>query len=177
MSLIFRPNQSEEYYRKLLLLDKIKKHVNIQEKSYIFNQKMCWDILLKDDDVSYLACTYADRLQKRIPELEKYILQSTRMIYLYAFGVIEGRWFEAEDHFIKNAKVLDILEYNLYIMRKRWPEVEKYYLKSPRILLSYVINIIEDRFVEGEEVLLNSSCRMQYLNFLRQIGKLNELDI
>lgn len=94
--MIIKFDEPEEYYRKLLLLNKIKPCLSHLDKQYIFNKGFCWDVFFKDKFISHLCYGYAIAYDKRIPEGESYILESAELSYMYARNIIKGRWAEAE---------------------------------------------------------------------------------
>lgn len=90
-------NQSPEYYKKLLLLDKIKQNMLLREKQYIFNQGYCWNILFNDKDATTLCYEYSSFIGKRFPEGEKYILKNLNIaLNYYHKNLSHKRWPELE---------------------------------------------------------------------------------
>lgn len=76
------------------------------------------------------AYQYALNKRKRVPDVEKYILevQDAKVAYMYARNVIEGRWPEAEP-FIK-LDPMRAYHYANSVIQGRWPEAEEYIRKN-----------------------------------------------
>lgn len=103
MKLKFERYQTEAFYRKLLLLDRLNKQINLLEKYHIFNQGYCWDILFKDKDASKLCFLYAKiRLRKPFPEGEPLIALNAHYSYEYATKILKDR-FPMGEKIIKNS--------------------------------------------------------------------------
>lgn len=94
--MIFKYHQSEEYYRKLLLLSKIKRESYLFiDKQYIFDKGYCWDILLKDKNSPWLCCNYARNvLNGEFPEGEHFINKNEQARYSYLNFVLKKRYAE-----------------------------------------------------------------------------------
>lgn len=102
MNLKLKVNQSEEYYRKILLLDKLKPFLSILNKQYIFFENYCWDILLKDSMAPSLCFWYSfHRLKKPFPEGEKYISEDAMLSYHYSKFILKDRFLLAEEKIFK----------------------------------------------------------------------------
>lgn len=116
----FKFNQSEEFYRKLLLLDKLKKELLPEKKNYIFEQGHCWDLLLKENDeelVEKLTFNYvAFCAKKPVPELEPYFCKNALCAFAYASRILKDR-FPMGEIAIKKNKVYNEL-YNNYLLTK-----------------------------------------------------------
>lgn len=77
-------NDSEDYYRKLLLLDKMKPSLNFIEKAYIFKKEYCWDILKHDKDYPYFLYSYTKKPTHNREHLD--VLMNSEYAKLYREG-------------------------------------------------------------------------------------------
>lgn len=81
-NLVFKKDQSEEYYRKLLLLEKVKPRLQYLEKQYIFNCGYCHDLLSKDEDFD--SFVYHDFIKKgKTSNKFQKILLTSKYYYSY----------------------------------------------------------------------------------------------
>lgn len=79
-------DQPEEYYKKLLLLNKVKPTLRQEHKCYIFNQRYCWDILFKDEEAPNLCFNYVKKVLKGpFPKGEEYMAKSYFLYSAYIF--------------------------------------------------------------------------------------------
>lgn len=144
MNYEFKKRQSEEYYRKLLLLNKVKPFLDFEQKQYIFNKSFCHDILFNDKDVTELCYVYAVKILKGpFPEGEIYISKNVIYSYYYAVKILKDR-FELGESIISESIVYS---------------------------LSYVTEILHDRFPLAESNIFNSGYKMEYIDYLKSIGK------
>lgn len=93
-------NSSEEYYRKQLLLDKVKPCLNLIDWETIFFEGKCWNLFKNYPYVSsffYNYCLYINE-RKRIPEYE-YFLNSApdNILFRYTKNIVGGSFPEFED--------------------------------------------------------------------------------
>lgn len=95
------------------------------------------------------------RIKRRIPELEKYILENANLSVEYATTFIKDRWPEAEENIIKNADFQYLFNYCVYVIKDRWPEAEDRILKSPEFTYKYCEGVIEKRWDKAEDALIN----------------------
>lgn len=96
-------NSEEEYYRKLLLLNKVKPHLSLADKQVIFDDGYCWDLLFKDKCGAKLAYDYAILTKKkRFPEAEDTISKSVIYSYKYAFDALHDVFPLAHSLFLQN---------------------------------------------------------------------------
>lgn len=103
MTIKYTENQSEEFYRKLLLLDKLKTILSIDEKQCIFDKGYCWGILFKDKESPSLCYYYSiNVLRGPFPEGEKYIARDMVYAYYYATVILKDRFIEGEEQITKH---------------------------------------------------------------------------
>lgn len=114
----FEQGHSEEYYRKMLLLDKFNGFLQNYHKQYIFNMRYCWDILFKDQDIASLCYGYAKwHIKKPFPKGEPYIATEATYAYYYAVDVLRGPFLLGEKTILESPYSSDysFLKYNYRI--------------------------------------------------------------
>ena len=74
------------------------------------------------------ACAKRLRKKRRIPELEKWILNSASKSSDYAKFILRERWAEAEPIILKEENPKILYNYIHSLIRCRWPEAEKHIL-------------------------------------------------
>lgn len=141
MKLEFKRDQSEEYYRKFLLLNKLynsnnsySKIIDLVFKEYIFKQGYCWDILFKDKMAPTYAYNYSVCVlnENPFPEGEPYIAKNPKHAYLYAKHILRDRFELCEPYLDAYYKSLYLnymfeLFLNKKISRKTYEEIQKYF--------------------------------------------------
>lgn len=176
MYLNIKLGQSEEYYRRKLLMEKIKgNYLGIYDYLYIFHRDMCWDILLKNDEISpTLAYSYCEnKIKGRDTFLEQYILKNKIITFQYIVYVIKERWPEAEEIIIKEEWM--IMPYIEGIIKGPWPEAEPIIACSDKDSFTYADSILNDRFPAGEFTIMSSPWyKRKYITFLKHINKYEE---
>lgn len=171
MNLYRQQVQKEDYYRKMLLLDKVKPRLCLHDKQYIFNRRYCWDILFKDSNISKLAFMYArDILKGPFPEGEQYILKSPRYAAYYAIMILKTPWPEAED-IISTDSYFTCLYIKHVLKKEPFPKGEKIISTNPNKSIWYVEYVLKDRFPLAEETILNSMYKEYYLKLLETYAK------
>jgi hypothetical protein len=89
----------------------------------------------------YEAYRKALTAKKRLPELESIILQDVSFSYLYAIGIIKGRWEEAEPIIATNAKYAYLYAEN--VIKGRWEEGEPIIATNDHLVYPYADNILK----------------------------------
>jgi len=100
---------------------------------------------LHDQDIwgdIYLLTKDAIKRGERDPDLERFILdQHPNYAWFYAWGVIKGRWMEAEE--VIKSDPGWACNYAKYAIRGRWIEAEEIIKKDPGYAYNYAINILK----------------------------------
>ena len=187
--MIFKEDQPEEFYRKLLLLDKVKPLLNNDEKQYIFDKGDCWDILFKDKRAHRFCLEYAlyflnnispedyliPKVTKRFFEGEKYIAINAGSAFLYIKHILRDTWPEAETSLLNNQ--IYAFKYIQEYKKKPWSEAEHLFISDPYYAYHYASTILKDRWPEAENVILSiMGLRNDYIKFLKKINKFHEIE-
>lgn len=85
---------------------------------------------------AYKAYNQAYKAQKRLPELEHFIMQDAQWSYDYSRNVIKGRWLEAEPYIMQCYDCIYL--YARDVIKGRWLEAEE--LISQSGWSSYYVN-------------------------------------
>lgn len=111
------------------------------------------------------ALLYAKRSNRRIPELEPIIMTDIYCVSQYAAFVIKGRWKEAEDYICSDQflmsnstnfqNISQVYKYTMRFIGDRWPNSEHLYHYYPEYAAFYSFNIIKERWIEMEPLILN----------------------
>lgn len=176
MNYQFKEDQTEEYYRKLLLLNKVKPFLKTSQKFYIFKLGFCWNLLFKDEDGPSLCYDYAKRVLKTFfPEGEKIIATDPFYSYMYAKHILKSPFRLGEKAISCNCPYAYL--YAKDVLKGRFLEGEKAIASTALHARIYAMHILHDRFPLGELAIINSQHKELYLRFLRKIGKEYELKI
>lgn len=170
MSIEFKYNQSEEYYKKLLLLDKVKPSLDLSYKEYIFEKNYCWDILLKDKKyASHFAYMYIAEFNKAVPDLEPYLAKESVYAYYYAKNILKGRFLLGEELIFSDHKHNYIIEYLDDCNNSKPIEEWEYKLHdcNAYVQIAYSIFIKKRPFIKNKSILSESKdLNRIYNNFL-----------
>jgi|688.fasta_scaffold129923_3 hypothetical protein len=93
------------------------------------------------------------RVKRRIPELEKWIVNSPICALNYARLILRKRWPEAEHNILKNES-RHIMSYIESVVKERWPEAEHIIANSPECAYKYARDILRKRWPEAESNML-----------------------
>lgn len=102
--------------------------------------------------------------KQRLPYLEKQICRNEKILDYYS---------KCLTHHIVTCSLEDRLYYiALNMINGPWKEAEKYIAKDPIVSYYYAVNILKDRFMLGDESILNADYQLQkdYVYFLERKG-------
>lgn len=102
--------KDEEYYKKQLLLDKIKPSLSIQDKAFILSKECCIDYFVDNFKETYLLFHYIQ--DKPLTKFEERIKTIPLYASIYACDMKGERWHEAEEFIAKDPALFFL--YNLY---------------------------------------------------------------
>lgn len=117
-----------------------------------------WDL----ETAAQEAYIRAKRLRKkrRIPELEKWIINSAVRSADYAKFILKERWPEAENIILEKGSAKIVYPYIEKLVKQRWAEAENIILKSPEYSYKYAIHILKKRWPEAEKIILDADKKL-----------------
>lgn len=162
------------YYTKLLLLDKIRKKLTIEDKVQIFLQGYGWDILYNNPEVSfyilrkmkYKPHLFDDSIYEKIDKkrLLKSLSKSASKSYNYAKYVLKDRFPEGEPAIFNDPYITYL--YARYIVKQTDEKVEDALLNgAPCLCYWYAKDVLKSRFKKAEKYILVNDCDigLQYI--------------
>jgi len=130
-----------------------------------------WDLDERDFIAKLLRKVRPNLTIKTKEEMKREALNSPEKAYNYAFKV-KGRFPEGEPIIAKSPKYA--YYYARDVIKERFPKGEPAIAKDFYFACLYAKFVIKGRFLEGEAVIINSNYFDDYVEFLKEINKLDE---
>jgi len=131
------------------------------------------DLLKNKDKVIKVLEKAIDKENKEVAETLIPIVKDPRLTYKYARDIVKSKIKdEWEDIIIQDADVT--YWYVRDVIRDPFPKGEDIMSKDAIVGFYYAENILRDRFIKGEKTIIKSIWLDNYVNFLKEIGKLDE---
>jgi hypothetical protein len=138
------------------------------------------DLLKNPEKAKAVLANAIDNKDKKLAEILIPIVRDPWLTYRYARDVVGG---EVKGDF--EDIIFLVPDYGCYyvteILKKPLPRKEDIISKWPYCFLNYVKNVLRDRLKQGEDNLIriwlrygDSSDLREYMDFLKEIGKLDE---
>lgn len=150
--------QDENYYKKILLLDKLNKNLTYMDKRDIFMKGYCWDIILKSSIAYPLVYEYfllalghqKEILNKtNIVYLKKYLETNAYLSYFYACYISNSRLPKSEDALSKEP--FYAYQYAKYVLKHRFKKAESAILASEHAV-DYIIHVVKEPWPNKSEI-------------------------
>jgi lambda repressor-like predicted transcriptional regulator len=127
--------------------------------------------IVKDPELTY---KYADWISKKKvkDEWEDIIAKDAQYSFNYARYVLHGPFPKGEDTIAQDA--FYSCSYAAEVLKGPFPKGEDTIARDAKNSYFYAKDALHDRFIKGEKTIINSAYLGYYINFLKEIGKLDE---